>query len=147
MMMMEKEFHLYSKKAIAVYEKLGSSKLRGLANCYKNIALFYSRKRNVEQYDYYASLSLKLEQEIYGTKHPLIAELYRISGKFYKNEGQYQKALSLLEKAIAANVLNEQSDLKTILKDEEYIDLNVLQMTVLQLSLVYKQWYQKTKSI
>jgi CHAT domain-containing protein/tetratricopeptide (TPR) repeat protein len=141
----EEKFHFYSQKAIGIYEKLGNEKLRGLSNCYKNIALFYSRKRDVEQYDYYASLSLSLEQEMYGAKHPLIAELYKISGKFYKNEGEYEKALSFLKQAITANVAHEKVDLKTTLDNQDYLDLNVFQSTVLQLSLLYKEWYQKTK--
>jgi CHAT domain-containing protein len=142
----EEAFHYYSKKAIDTYEKLGASKSKDLANCYKHIALFYAKKRDVERYDYYSLLSLTLQQETYGNKHHLIAELYRTRGEFYRKEGNYEKALSLLEQSITANVVHERGDLKAILANQEYIDLSILQLTVVQLSLLYKEWYQKTKS-
>ncbi|MBL4649647.1 MAG: tetratricopeptide repeat protein [Aureispira sp.] len=142
----EIKFHEYSKKAIDTYEKLGSLKTKHIADCYKHIALFYAKKRDVAQYDYYSLLSLKLEKETYGDKHHLIANSYRIRGIFYKTEGNYEKALSLLEQAISANVVHERSDLRTVLDNQEYIDLSIFQLTVLQLSLLHKEWYQKTKN-
>jgi CHAT domain-containing protein/tetratricopeptide (TPR) repeat protein len=141
----EKEFQFYVKKTIETYEKLGDSKSAGLAICYRNIAIIYHEKGNTEQSNYYSLQAIKLNQEIYGQKHPSIAETYRQRGVFYTEEGVYDKALSSVKKAISANVVNDLTDLKTIFEEKAYIDLNIFQMTVIQFSFVYHNWYNETK--
>lgn len=141
----EKEFDFYSKKAIEIYKKLGSSSSRGLASCYQNLAIVHYEKGQIEQSEHYFLKALSLNQDIYGEKHPAIAEIYRLKAAFATKDGFYEKALSFAKEAISANVVNNLTDLKTIFKEEAYIDLNVFQMTVIQHSFIYNNWYNETK--
>lgn len=141
----EKEFNLYSKKAIEIYEKIGDPKSRGLAICYQNLAIIYHKKGRNKQSEYYFSKALSLNKELYGQKHPSIAEIYRQKAVFQTQDGYYENALLSVKNAIAANTVNNLTDLKTIFEKEAYIDLNIFQMTVIQYSFIYNNWYNKTK--
>ncbi|CAA6829332.1 MAG: Unknown protein [uncultured Aureispira sp.] len=142
----KEKFEEYSAAAIEIYKQVEGDNKRGLARCYESMAIAYTTWDMVEERGVYFEKALTIYHNIYGGKHPDVARLYTTQGAFWVQKRAYEKAEMFLKKALAANLLNNQPDLKTLIDNKAYLDINELQRTLGTLQLLYNDWYRSTKT-
>lgn len=142
----KEKFEQYSTAAIEIYKKIEEGGKGGLALCYESMGSTYIGWEMAAEQEESFKKALDIYVDIYGEKHTRVANVYRLQGAFFRKKGMYEKSEVLLKKGLAANLLKDKLDLKTIIDNKEYLDINVLQNILVQLQLLYNKWYQATKN-
>lgn len=111
-----------------------------------SIGNVYYHQQNFEEALKYQNEALAMYQRLFGEKHPEIANIYNLKGDIYKKQGKYKMAIQTIQKAIYANLSDQElADIYQNPKLENYYNADILLSSLQQKSDAFESFhYNKT---
>lgn len=106
----------------------------------------YYHQQSFDQALSYQNQALEMYIRLYGNKHPEIANIYNLEGDIYLKKGEYRTAIETIQKAIYANLSDQEStDIYQNPKLENYYNADILLSSLQQKSDAFETYhYSKT---
>ncbi|WP_176214730.1 CHAT domain-containing protein [Reichenbachiella faecimaris] len=111
-----------------------------------SIGNVYYHQQSYDQALSYQNEALEMYTRLYGPKHPEIANIYNLKGDIYLKKGEYRMALETIQKAIYANLSDQElTDIYQNPKLESYYNADILLSSLQQKSDAFETYhYSKT---
>ena len=107
-----------------------------------SIGNVYYHQQKFEEAIKYQDKALEMYVRLYGPKHPEIANIYNLKGDIYQKQGAYKMAVETLQKAIYANLADQElTEIYQNPKLENYYNADILLSSLQQKADAFETYH------